>query len=91
MNAMMMYQANATSSALSVVVNTAPISGMPGKAEYSTSAMHASNSMRMNMSTVITRLRLRIIRAMVMMQMAMVSRPYATRVAGWNAIGMPSG
>ena len=91
MNAMMMYQVNATSSALSVVVNTAPMSGMPGKAAYSTSAAHANSSKRMNMPTVITLLRLRIIMEMMMQQMAMVSRPYATRVTGWNAMGVPSG
>ena len=88
---MMMYQVNATSSALSVVVNTAPMSGISGKAAYSTSAAHANSSKRMNMPTVMTLLRLRIIKEMMMMQMAMVSRPYATRVAGWNAMGVPSG
>ena len=88
---MMMYQVNATSSALSVVVNTAPMSGISGKAAYSTSAAHANSSKRMNMPTVMTLLRLCIIKEMTMTQMAMVSRPYATRVAGWNAMGVPSG
>ena len=45
----------------------------------------------MNMPTVMTLLRLCIIKEMTMTQMAMVSRPYATRVAGWNAMGVPSG
>ena len=54
MKAMMMYQVNATINALSVVVNTAPMSSISGNAAYRISAMHASSSMRMNMPTVMT-------------------------------------
>ena len=91
MNAMMTYQVNATISAFSVVVNTAPMSSMSGNAAYAMSARQARSSMTTNAPTVMT-CRLRMSTSTMSVPLTMtVSTPYAMRVVVANAMASPLG